>query len=1395
MALLTLLLIALAALAVLGGIALARRGRALDRAAADAALARAAARTAAGRHEQARRRYARLVERLALAPPALRPQRGLALLGQAGATAAGGDPAASLPLYREAFPLLAEPDRQLPPWCLAQLADEAVQAGGTELAPVLALLRHARTPGGGSDSATRLLDWLQRRCREGTPAERDTATAAALAALPGQDWPVLARAALLHDTGRAAEAEAVLLTAAPHGSGELWFRRGARLSTAGRHDEAVAAFDEALRRGPGEPSPWSRGPALRAESLLFRGLARQRLGRPEAADADLRAAAAEAPADARPPYALGRLALLAGADDEARTHFTAALAADPASAPARLGLALLHERAGRPAEAAADYRAALAARPGWQPAQVRLGAALLAAGQPGEAEPLLAAQAGADSPWGRSAAFHLGLARARAGDPAGALARWEPLRGPDLLDRIATQHDLLARRLLTADPAAARAHWEQAAADAPDGPAHHPALREAALREAAHLLLTRRDDPDARAAAATALALADSLPAPDGPGTAAREGRLRAALALAGGSARDVDALLGPADGPRELHHRAAAALLTGRPVRAVALLAPVEPDPEGDPGTARLRALLAERAGNGPAALDWYRRFLDNPVPGTAPAEAAPCAAGGTAGCTAAATDTCGGCGREGCADHLHRPEDARTSRCGHCAGPALAAVLDCALRTGLPEEGERTLAAWAAVLGDGPAGTGVRRDLALLRAERGDLDAALDAMPVAASRARSAVLVRRAAAALLADRPSDAVGDLREAVKLTPDHAPATAALGTLAEHEARRHAAEGRHREAWDAYRALLLRDPAHPRLLHALGLVSYRLAATVPAQRTATAAAPEPDGEPADRPAQAPDPERVWAWAVACLVASLHLPEVWDATAGVTGRDAEPQRVSAARAALTDRLRGDLRALDQEQGRSGDDADAWTVRLGMEVRSAEAFAQDELRVARPDGGSRRLVLGPALDRLLREHADGAGGTAWAGEFEYAVRPWRKPGPFGVHPLTQALGLFDDLGPQRYLLLQGRPGAAVAALDAIPPRDPDDTRQALLREALLGQAAEHHRQQEWRAALATLTRARTLPGGPLPAELTATAADAGLRAARALLKQSDDDQSGAKEILEEAHALAPDHAEVRDNLGAAYAQLARKINNESQDYAEALVLLRKAMALAPDDPTARHFLEAALRNRANEVTALDGDLAEAADLWAELATLGDDPEYRAGLTYSLQLRSLAAALADRRAEAVDLMATALRSDADWDGGDAAAEAPRRVSVVVANHMMAEYQDRPFRERAALLRTAQTYHDSDELRTLMVNVWRSEAADDYEADRFVDAASLLEQALTMAGSAEATATVRRELGVVYGAHAVRRANARQLREARSLVAKAVAHSPSDQDLRQLKRRIDSLR
>ncbi|MFJ9454557.1 hypothetical protein ACIRST_05695 [Kitasatospora sp. NPDC101447] len=1419
MALLAVLLIVVA-LAGAAVVVLARRRGALDADAVARALAAAAEQLTAGKAAQARRRYARLAKRLAAGPAELGPQRGLALLGQAEATIPTGDRAATLALHREAFPLLADPARQLPRWSLRHLAEERMRGGernpadGTpqtgerprtpdgDLGPLLAFLQATAAgaePGEEAQAAARALDWLQRRCREGSAEQREEATVRALAALPGRDWPVLARAALLQETGRLAEAETLVADSVRGGSGELHFRWGIHHYNRHRDGAAVAAFDEALHIGPGEPSPWGRGPALRTDCLLFRGLAKQRHGNTDGAWSDFAAATAESPTDPRPRYALGRLALLLGADDQAREQFTAALTVQPSFAPARFGLALVHERAERHAEAAADYRAGLDRAPDWRPARVRLGAALLAAGRTAEAEPLLRAESDTEpgSRWTGIAAFHHGLALARTDDPAGALARWEPLDDEDLSERRALARDRLARTRLTGDPVAARELWQRAAAEHPAAPGYRAALREAALREAAHLLVTGRDRPESRAGATAALALADTLPG----ALTHRQARLRAALALAEGKTEPVGTLLDAGSGLRDRYHLAAVALLAGRPARTIALLGP--PDPNGDPATARLRALLAERAGNWAAALEWYRNFLTAAAPPGAARAAEP--AGDCAACDRPATGACAGCGREACTDHLHTPEGAGSPRCVRCAGPALRAVLDCARRTGAPEQAEPVLAAWAAALGDSAAAAPVRLDLALLRAELGRHDEALADLPADAAAVRAAVLIRRAGAALAAGRPGRAAGDLRQALRLAPGHARATETLVLLAEHEAHQHAIEGRHREAWEAYRDLLLKDPAHPRLLHALGLAGYRLATASGAAASESAVSGSAvsgsavsesavsESAASGNAASGAARDEVWAWTLGCLVAALHQPELWAESARITGRTPEPQRLAAARTGLIDRLRDDLRALDRAAGRSGDEVSAWTLRLGMEAHTADAFAQEDLRIALPGCPSRRLTVGPTLDRLFRAEPELA---AWAEAFEQAVRAWRQPAGSGAPGPARALGLFGELGPQRYLQLQGRQAAAVAALDAVPQQRRGEDWQSLLGESLVSQAREHHRNQDWREALDCLTRAGAVPGAALPADSAAIAAESGVRAARALLKSTVDDQPGAAELLEKAYALAPDDPEVRGDLGATYAQWARKINNEDKDYPRALELLQKSLELVPGDPTARHFLEAALGNRAGQLSrpeASDAELEEAADAWRALIALNPDPDHRLGLAFVLRHLARSAAFADDRGRAVRRMAEALDADPEWDG-DAEHEAPRRVAVMLANHVLDAMGDKPFTAQAAVLQKAKSYDDSTDIRRLMVSVWRGEAIGHYEARRYQEALRLLEEALGLSRTPEDDDKLHRELGIVYGSYAVQRANARQLREARDLARKAVEHNPEDLELRAMQRRINSL-
>jgi tetratricopeptide (TPR) repeat protein len=653
---------------------------------------------------------------------------------------------------------------------------------------------------------------------------------------------VLALTAALRRDGRIAEAEALLASSVGGGSGDLWFRWGIQLSTLARYDEAISAYDEAVRRGPGPGSPWSRGSLLRSEALLFRGLAHRQAGRTGEAEADLRRAMAAAPQDPRIHYSLGRLAVQSGEDGAAWDHFTTALTVEPAYVPAHLGLALLREQHGRPAEAVAHYQAAMRLDPSSRTARVRLAAVLLAAGRRDEAEMLLGPEA-EESHWGSMAAFHYGLTRLRANDPARALEVWERLRGGgagersrggELREWTALAHDREARNLLAADPTAARLQWQLALVDAPDVEGRRTALREASLREAAWLVLTGRDLPDSRNRAAASLDIAESLPGPDDGGL--RQDRLRAILGLVGGATNGIDKLLDASERPRDRGHLATAALLAGRAEQAAALLA--EPDPEsgGDPAVARLRALVAEDAGNWSDAVVWHQRFLTNEVravsggpggtgvprePEPAPdteantlildlhaivraqpsgalhdvgmvgtahgAHTSPCTAAVGVACTELANGACGGCGREGCLTHLYRPVETSSFRCERCAGAALQAVLYAARRAGIPDRAERTLTSWADALDGTPTARIISRQLALLRAEAGDLDGALARLPAEDVDDRVGLLIRRAGDAIDRGDPYGAIGDLRQVLRLQPGQPQAVAVLEKLAEHEA--------------------------------------------------------------------------------------------------------------------------------------------------------------------------------------------------------------------------------------------------------------------------------------------------------------------------------------------------------------------------------------------------------------------------------------------------------------------------------------------------------------------------------------------------------------------------------------------------------------------------------
>jgi tetratricopeptide (TPR) repeat protein len=1437
--------------------------------------------------ERARDRYAKLARRLATAPEDVRHYHGLALLGEAETILAMGVFTDAMARFREAYPLLSEPFRQLPRWLVRQFAEERLRVEDGDLRPVTDFLQALSygVEAGDEETAVRTIVWLQERCLTGPSAQREATARAALAALPGVDWPVLALTTMLRRDGRVKEAEDLLAAWVPGGSGELWFRWGIQLSTLCRYDQAISAYDEAERRGTGPASPWSRGPWLRPEAMLFRGLAHQQLGRTGHAERDLRAAAAVAPQDPRVHYSLGRLSVQLGADYQAWTHFSTALAVESAFAPARLGLALLREQSGRPAEAIAHYQAALRHDNSSRAARIRLGAVLLAAGRRDEAEELLHPEAEESSYWGGMASFHYGLAQLRANDPAGALATWEKLRTGELRDWMAVARDREARKRLGSDPTAARLQLQLALLDAPEVTERRVALREAALREAAWLLLAGRDLPEHREKATAALELAAELPVEEETDNdRTRRKRLHGLIDLAGGSTAGLPEFLDPAGPVRDRCHLVVAALVDGRVEQALALLVDLPADPACDPEVARVRALVAERTGDWGEAVLWYQRFLDNDVvpvtkAGSADAEDADPARGDQAGsdeddaentltldvteialageraaakkaaeaaaaeapgplcatavgveCTREAHATCGGCGREGCDAHLYRPDETHSHRCERCVESALHAVLYAARRAGIPVEAERILTTWATALHGTDFTPRLRRQLAMLRAEAGDLDGALERLPADATADRVTLLIRRAAEAIRRGEPYLALGDLRAALRVQPDQPQALAALEALAEYEARQHAEEQRNQEAFDGYLRLVLDEPTNPRLLHALGLAAYRIARTTGSTEH-------------------------WTWTIGCLVSALHAPDFRPQATGAPPEALAPgqERFVADRTSLMEELRDTLRAVDEANGRTGDEVDAWTVRLGTDVFACRT----------------NPILSPTLDRLLREQPETPALAEWREltdslrAAELAEMAEAEASGDEQAERNRTAVLYGELGPQHFLYEDGRYRAAIAALETVPEEDRGPDWTALLRKTLVMRGMELHLDEQWADALDCIARAASLTPDTAPeAVLVEIAAESGLNAARVVLgrpvrsgdvrgsgyggdSESDtvdlaaadqtvdlaardqtvdlaathrtevgamtvglagrSDQSTTTEIairgaaapapddwqaviavLERALTVAPEDAELRADLGAAHTRKAAELRAVQKDYVLALSHVRRALDLTPDQPEASALLEVVLAERAGSLTqpGPDGDLLEAVQWWQELSEIGPKPEYQAGLSQALGLLACSAAVAGRRPLALDRMAWSLLADPRWSG-DADVAAPTQIANQLIAQAMDERRPKPFHDRAHRLRTALAYRDTPELRALMVALWKNEATFQYETRHYGLCAALLEEAVRLQEDPNATLNLTRTPAT--GADGPKSINWHLYPKARSLIKRTVDHYPGDDELREL--------
>jgi tetratricopeptide (TPR) repeat protein len=280
---------------------------------------------------------------------------------------------------------------------------------------------------------------------------------------------------------------------------------------------------------------------------------------------------------------------------------------------------------------------------------------------------------------------------------------------------------------------------------------------------------------------------------------------------------------------------------------------------------------------------------------------------------------------------------------------------------------------------------------------------------------------------------------------------------------------------------------------------------------------------------------------------------------------------------------------------------------------------------------------------------------------------------------------------------------------------------------------------------------------------------------------------------DVLELALSVAPDAAELRSELGLAHLRRAGELRSQVQDYVLALSHARRAVELRPEDGEAARLLEVVLAERAGSLTkpGPDGDLLEAVQWWQELGEMDPaNPDYHAGLSRALKLLACSAALADRRALALDRMTWALLADQEWTG-DAEAEAPREIATLLIADAMDPDHQRPFHERAHRLRTALAYRDTKELRDLMIALWKHEATFQYEIRHYGLCAALLEEALHLGegttGDPEATMMLR-----IPALDDPRAAGAQPFHwhrypRARALLKRTVDHFPDDDELREL--------
>ncbi len=152
------------------------------------------------------------------------------------------------------------------------------------------------------------------------------------------------------------------------------YAQGLKLSQAGRHAEAIGAFEVALARDPSD-----------TRTLFALGNTARVLGMARPAEEFFRKVLALEPARLEALVNLANLLRASGNFDGAEALLAPALARDPGAAELWLTLGSVHRERGHAAEAERHYREALALRPGYAPALANLADLLADAGETEEA--------------------------------------------------------------------------------------------------------------------------------------------------------------------------------------------------------------------------------------------------------------------------------------------------------------------------------------------------------------------------------------------------------------------------------------------------------------------------------------------------------------------------------------------------------------------------------------------------------------------------------------------------------------------------------------------------------------------------------------------------------------------------------------------------------------------------------------------------------------------------------------------------------------------------------------------------------------------------------------------------------------------------------------------------